>query len=217
MRYPMLAPTFYTLPGEEAFAPKVAHPGEDAGGDISAHVTDTYTSDEAKAFYSHYKQRLSEQVPGIERHLFVDGKHQPLPEEDFLDLIGKNGAVLLRPGATALVNSGFKILFPDLKKIGLPWSCFVPCYNILPRSGLACKHNVTVTNSPGLVDSGYQDWIKVSLTNNSDNYHAFTHGARIAQGVFALAIDQSSSQTTTDDSIFATTKRSTGGFGSTAL
>lgn len=213
----MLAPIFYTLPGDEAFAPRVAHPGEDAGGDISAHVTDTYRLDEAKAFYSSYTHQLSQQTHGAKGHLFVDGKQQPPSEKDFLGLIDKGGAVLLSPGATVLINSGFKILFPDLKTLGFPWSYFVPCYNILPRSGLACKHNITVTNSPGLVDSGYQDWVKVSLTNNSNNYHAFTHGARIAQGVFALVIDQSSSGVITDDSAFAATKRSTGGFGSTAL
>jgi dUTP pyrophosphatase len=217
MRYPMLSPTFYTLPGEEAFAPKVAHPGEDAGGDISARVTDEYSLDKAKAFYSNYAQSVSKQAPSAKSNLFVDGKDQPSSEGNFLDLISQDGAILLYPGATVLVNSGFKILFPDLKNLGSPWSSFVPCYNILPRSGLACKHNVTVTNSPGLVDSGYQDWIKVSLTNNSNNYHAFRHGARIAQGVFALVIDQSSSQTTTNDSIFTATKRAIGGFGSTAL
>jgi dUTP pyrophosphatase len=90
-------------------------------------------------------------------------------------------------------------------------------YKIVPRSGLAHKHGVVVTNSPGIIDAGYQDWVKVSLTNTRDNYHVFTHGSRIAQGLCEVVWDQSGNQATTNENVFSVTGRSTGGFGSTKV
>ena len=34
-----------------------------------------------------------------------------------------------------------------------------------PRSGLALRHGVTVLNTPGLIDAGYRDELKVLLVN----------------------------------------------------
>jgi dUTP pyrophosphatase len=53
---------------------------------------------------------------------------------------------------------------------------------VLPRSGLARDHGVTVVNSPGLVDSGYRGEIRVTLIN-TDRDAAFRvePGMRIAQ------------------------------------
>ena len=36
---------------------------------------------------------------------------------------------------------------------------------VLPRSGLALRHGVTCLNTPGLIDSGYRDELKVLLVN----------------------------------------------------
>jgi dUTP pyrophosphatase len=36
---------------------------------------------------------------------------------------------------------------------------------VLPRSGLAWRHGVTVANSPGLIDSGFRDELMVILVN----------------------------------------------------
>lgn len=53
---------------------------------------------------------------------------------------------------------------------------------VLPRSGLAAKHGITVLNSPGLIDSGYRGEIMVILLNTSttDAFH-IESGDRIAQ------------------------------------
>lgn len=51
---------------------------------------------------------------------------------------------------------------------------------ILPRSS-ACKTGVTVTNAPGLIDSGYRGEIKVGLTNMGRNRYRVQAGDRIAQ------------------------------------
>ena len=37
---------------------------------------------------------------------------------------------------------------------------------VVPRSGLAAKHGVGVTNGPGLIDSGYRGEIHVLLVNH---------------------------------------------------
>ena len=71
------------------------------------------------------------------------------------------------------------VLVPTGIAIAIPagWAGFVQ-----PRSGLALRHGVTVLNSPGLIDSGYRDELKVVLVNTdpTDDYHVH-RGDRIAQ------------------------------------
>ena len=116
----------------------------------------------------------------------------------------------IKPGAV-------KIILPNLSNLNFPWSSLLPVYKIVPRSGLANKLRIVVTNSPGIIDSGYQDWVRVSLTNNSKSYHVFTHGSRIAQGLCEMVFDQTGNQSTTNESVFNVTGRTTGGFGSTGV
>ncbi|QIM19723.1 dUTP diphosphatase [Leucobacter coleopterorum] len=80
-------------------------------------------------------------------------------------------AVQLQPGQRALVGTGVSIALPD------GYAAFV-----VPRSGLAAKHGITVVNSPGTVDAGYRGEIKVTLLN-TDTEHTFAVeiGDRIAQ------------------------------------
>lgn len=80
-------------------------------------------------------------------------------------------AVRLEPGRRALVGTGVRIALPD------GYAAFV-----VPRSGLAARHGITVVNSPGTVDAGYRGEIKVTLLN-TDASEAFdvAIGDRIAQ------------------------------------
>jgi len=80
-------------------------------------------------------------------------------------------AVRLEPGERALVGTGVRIALPD------GHVAFV-----VPRSGLAAKHGITIVNAPGTVDAGYRGEIKVSLLN-TDAREAFdvAVGDRIAQ------------------------------------
>lgn len=80
-------------------------------------------------------------------------------------------ALVLAPGERALVGTGVAIALPD------GYAAFV-----VPRSGLAAKHGITVLNSPGTVDAGYRGEIKVCLLN-TDSSTSFTIavGDRIAQ------------------------------------
>jgi dUTP pyrophosphatase len=211
----MISPLFFVNPGDKAFVPTVAHPGEDAGADIRAHVRDTYNHDSAIQFYRDFEEWSMK----YGTRMYVDGEvFTSESESDFIGVVEQcGGAAFLVPGETKLIHSGFKVLLPELNYLEHPWNNLLPVYKIVSRSGLAHKHNIVVTNSPGIIDSGYQDWVKVSLTNRGDNFHAFTHGSRISQGLCELVIDQTNSAHTTNPEVFGTTARATGGFGSTLV
>lgn len=53
---------------------------------------------------------------------------------------------------------------------------------VMPRSGLAVKHGISIVNTPGLIDSDYRGELKVTLINLDPNesFHA-QKGDRIAQ------------------------------------
>ncbi|MFS0714701.1 dUTP diphosphatase [Microbacterium sp. 2P01SA-2] len=92
------------------------------------------------------------------------------PGDAGADLVSTE-AVRLEPGQRALVGTGVHIALPE------GFAAFV-----VPRSGLAAKHGITVVNSPGTVDAGYRGEIKVTLLN-TDTAAAYdiAPGDRIAQ------------------------------------
>lgn len=92
------------------------------------------------------------------------------PGDAGADLISTE-ALRLEPGQRALVGTGVSIALPE------GFAAFV-----VPRSGLAAKHGITVVNSPGTVDAGYRGEIKVSLLNTDSNAaYDVAVGDRIAQ------------------------------------
>lgn len=92
------------------------------------------------------------------------------PGDAGADLVSAE-AVRLEPGQRALVGTGVRIALPD------GFAAFV-----VPRSGLAAKHGITVVNSPGTVDAGYRGEIKVTLLNtDTSEPYAIEPGDRIAQ------------------------------------
>ena len=53
---------------------------------------------------------------------------------------------------------------------------------VQPRSGLALRHGVTVLNTPGLIDTGYRDEVKVLLVNlDPSEPLVIRRGDRVAQ------------------------------------
>lgn len=84
-----------------------------------------------------------------------------------------NEDVILYPGQRALVKTGISISMPN-SYVGL----------VHPRSGMAAKFGVTVTNAPGTVDSGYRGEVMVNLINHGIEPFYITKGDRIAQIVF---------------------------------
>lgn len=105
--------------------------------------------------------------------------------------------------ARQLVGTGLSIELPE------GYAAFV-----MPRSGLAIKHGVTVLNSPGVIDSGYRGEIKVPLYN-TDQYTPFEirKGDRIAQLVIMPVVHAELNRVDGLD----TTERGADGFGSTGV
>lgn len=97
------------------------------------------------------------------------------PGDAGLDLRARVDAVVAPGGGRELVPTGIRVAIPE----GYAgW--------VLPRSGLALRHGVTLANSPGLIDAGYRDELAVVLLN-TDPERAFVvgKGDRIAQLVLA--------------------------------
>lgn len=124
------------------------------------------------------------------------------PGDAGADLVASE-SVRLEPGERALVGTGVRIALPE------GYAAFV-----VPRSGLAAKHGITIVNSPGTIDAGYRGEIKVALLN-TDAREAFdvAVGDRIAQLILMpvpranfIAVDE------LPDSV-----RGDGGFGSTGI
>src|SRR5882672_6605990 len=82
---------------------------------------------------------------------------------------------------------------------------------VRPRSGLARKHGVTLTNAPGTIDSDYRGEVQVLLVNLGDAPVVIQPGDRIAQLVIAPVSVAELDEATE----LAETSRGAGGFGHT--
>ena len=122
------------------------------------------------------------------------------PGDAGADLVAREDAVLGAAGGRALVPTGIAVALPE------GWAGFVQ-----PRSGLALRHGVTVLNSPGLIDCGYRDELKVLLVNTDPDaeYHV-RRGDRIAQLVLRPVAE--AAFVPVDE--LPGSARATGGFGS---
>jgi dUTP pyrophosphatase len=106
----------------------------------------------------------------------------------------------LGPGERASIGTGISIQIPE-GQAGL----------VLPRSGLAASHGITILNAPGLIDSGYRGEVRVLLLN-TDRSKAFTItvGDRIAQ----LVLVRVETPAVEEVDELALSERGAGGFGS---
>jgi dUTP diphosphatase len=116
-----------------------------------------------------------------------------------LDLYALQDAVLA-PGERASVPTGIAVEIPP-GQAGL----------VLPRSGLAARHGISVVNAPGLIDSGYRGEVRVLLLNN-DREQPFTlsAGDRIGQ----LVLVRVELLTPVEVDSLTDSERGLGGFGS---
>jgi dUTP pyrophosphatase len=110
-------------------------------------------------------------------------------------------AALLGPGQRASVGTGVAVAIPE-GCAGL----------VLPRSGLAMRHGISVVNAPGLIDAGYRGEVRVLLLN-TDREEPFeiAPGDRIAQ----LVISRVESPELVELPSLDETARGVDGFGST--
>ncbi len=117
-----------------------------------------------------------------------------------LDLYAAEAASI-GPGERASIGTGISVAIPE-GHAGL----------VLPRSGLAARHGITIPNAPGLIDAGYRGELRVLLLN-SDRSEAFevSPGDRIAQ----LVITPVAEAETIEVETLGDTARGLAGFGST--
>ena len=110
---------------------------------------------------------------------------------------------MIGPGERASVGTGIAVAIPE-GCAGL----------VLPRSGLAARHGITLTNAPGLIDAGYRGEVRVLLLN-TDRAEPFeiAVGDRIAQLVIADVPDVEFAEAES----LTETARGAGGFGSSGL
>ncbi len=109
--------------------------------------------------------------------------------------------VTLVPGERSDVGTGIALAIPT-GHAGL----------VLPRSGLARKHGITLVNTPGLIDAGYRGEVRVLLLNTDrDNLFEAQSGDRIAQ----LLIVRHEAPELVERAELGDTVRGAGGFGST--
>ena len=87
-----------------------------------------------------------------------------------LDLSACEG-LTIEPGERALVPTGLAVEIPA-DHAGI----------VVPRSGLALRHGISIVNTPGVIDADYRGEVQVLLLN-TDRTDAFTvePGMRIAQ------------------------------------
>lgn len=115
-----------------------------------------------------------------------DGNHVPKEKSDGLE-----------PEKQNLTDSVYDLKSPisfslepgERKMVGLRIGMLLMSHIdafILPRSGHASKNGITITNSPGLVDSSYTYEWKIIFQNTGDKTWSVNKGDRIAQVRFQL-------------------------------
>ena len=110
-------------------------------------------------------------------------------------------AATLAPGERASIGTGIAVEIPD-GCAGL----------VVPRSGLAARHGISVVNGPGLIDAGYRGEVRVLLLN-TDRSEPFeiSPGDRIAQ----LVLVRHEAPELVEVESLDESARGAGGFGST--
>jgi dUTP pyrophosphatase len=110
-------------------------------------------------------------------------------------------SVTLPPGARVAVGTGIAVAIPP------------GCAGfVLPRSGLALRHGLSLVNTPGLIDAGYRGEIRVVLINHDrEATVTLARGDRIAQ----LVIQRIETADLVEVDKLSPTTRGAGGFGST--
>jgi len=110
--------------------------------------------------------------------------------------------VIIQPGDSVLIGIGVNMAVP------WPHQC-----EVRPRSGLANKHDIELSNSPGTIDPDFRGEAGVLLRNRGDKPFTVEKNMRVAQLVFSKV----SAPVLQECETLPVTRRGTGGFGSTGL
>ena len=112
----------------------------------------------------------------------------------------REAGLTLEPMGRAICPTGLRVAIPEGFEM-----------QVRPRSGLATKLGITVTNTPGTSDSDYRGPLGVSLINLGTEPYTVRHGDRVAQVIVAPVVRAAFDVVDALDD----TTRGTGGFGST--
>jgi dUTP pyrophosphatase len=145
-------------------------------------------------------QRLQLNLPFRKLDPTVPLPERARPGDAGLDL-ASNLDVEVAPGERAMIPTGLAVAIPE-GHAGL----------VLPRSGLASRHGLTLANSPGLIDPGYRGEIMIAVVNlDLREPVKIARGDRIAQ---LLVVPVAAVEAVSVEELPPTT-RGEGGFGST--
>lgn len=109
----------------------------------------------------------------------------------------------IEPGAREAIGTGLAVAIPD-GYAGL----------VLPRSGLALRHGISLVNAPGLIDAGYRGELRVLLLNTDrESAVEIAAGDRIAQ----LLIVRHEAVEAIEVDALGSSERASSGFGSSGL
>ena len=98
-----------------------------------------------------------------------------------IDLHARVDVVLSARGGRVLVPTGIAVAIP----VGF-------FGQVVPRSGLALKHGVTLVNTPGIIDSGYRGELQVIMINTDPKAeYQVSRGDRIAQLIIQQVVSTS--------------------------
>ena len=122
---------------------------------------------------------------------------EPIKDNDEMEIVE-----IVGPGKQRIIDTGLSVAVPEGYEL-----------QVRPRSGLSFKHKITVTNSPGTINSDYRGEIKIIIFNLGEEDFVINKGDRIAQGV-VNKIEQFDIQEVDD---LDETERGGGGFGSTGV
>lgn len=113
--------------------------------------------------------------------------------------------IRIQPLGRALVPTGIKLSIPEGYEI-----------QVRPKSGLALNQGLTVLNTPGTVDSGYNGEIKVIVFNTNNEAVTVAKGMKVAQAVLCPVMSGIFVNLTPIDKI-EDKERGDNGFGSTGI
>jgi len=156
---------------------------EDSGVDIDD--TDEYQKELEELIGMTYEEMNEDALKSIKTktlkvELLNDNAKFPeyaYPSDSGFDLFSTE-EIILQPFGRALVPTGIKLSIPEEFEI-----------QVRPKSGLAINQGLTVLNTPGTVDSGYNGEIKVIIFNTNNISVTIPKSTKIAQAVLCPVVN----------------------------
>ncbi|UCD24689.1 MAG: dUTP diphosphatase [Gemmatimonadota bacterium] len=121
--------------------------------------------------------RSTEESAGYDVRAYINGRTVKLrrsTEQEVSEVTVTGGKLILEPGDTALVPTGFKAQVPAGYEA-----------QVRIRSSMAFKRGISLPNAPGTIDSDYPDEWLIMIRNHSQGDVTLQHGERIAQVVLS--------------------------------